>query len=72
MAGTLPYLAPEVICEAGYREEVDWWSLGVVMYELMFRKASPTLLYFFEDKATTYMFFPCVYSDPLEGTPRPT
>lgn len=31
-------LAPEVITRRGYREEVDWWSMGVVIYELLFGK----------------------------------
>jgi serine/threonine protein kinase len=31
-------MAPEMVSEAGYREEIDWWSLGVLMYELMFQR----------------------------------
>lgn len=30
--------APEVLAKRGYFETVDWWSLGVVAYELLFGK----------------------------------
>jgi serine/threonine protein kinase len=33
--GTLPYLAPEVINQLQYNYTVDFWSLGVVIYELL-------------------------------------
>ncbi|XP_030599624.1 RAC-gamma serine/threonine-protein kinase-like [Archocentrus centrarchus] len=33
--GTPEYLAPEVLEENGYGQAVDWWALGVVMYEMM-------------------------------------
>jgi serine/threonine protein kinase len=35
--GTLKYMAPEVIkrSDAGYDMAVDWWSLGIVTYELL-------------------------------------
>ncbi len=38
IAGTLSYMAPEVITKKGYREGPDWWSLGVTLFELMYGK----------------------------------
>lgn len=38
IAGTLSYMAPEVITKRGYREGPDWWSLGVTLFELMYGK----------------------------------
>eukprot|EP00035_Acanthoeca_spectabilis_P039196 m.59900 g.59900 ORF g.59900 m.59900 type:complete len:512 (-) comp9484_c0_seq1:222-1757(-) len=31
--GTQEYMAPEVITNRGYSFEVDWWAIGVVVYE---------------------------------------
>jgi len=34
----MAYMAPEVLLRKGYLASVDWWSLGVVMFELLFGK----------------------------------
>lgn len=33
--GTPEYLAPEVLEDNDYGRAVDWWAVGVVMYEMM-------------------------------------
>ncbi|KAJ1506580.1 hypothetical protein HMI54_002239 [Coelomomyces lativittatus] len=38
IAGSMAYMAPEVLEEKGYFSCVDWWSLGVVAFELLFGK----------------------------------
>ena len=34
--GTPEYLAPEVLEGRGYNKAADWWSLGILTYEMMF------------------------------------
>jgi len=33
--GTPDYIAPEVFSQRGYEKSVDWWSLGVILYECL-------------------------------------
>ncbi|KAI9340978.1 kinase-like domain-containing protein [Pilaira anomala] len=38
IAGSFAYIAPEVLLKRGYLASVDWWSMGIVLYELLFGK----------------------------------
>lgn len=33
--GTPEYIAPEVILRQGYGKPVDWWSMGIILYEFI-------------------------------------
>lgn len=35
IVGTLNYLAPEILWKNNYSCSVDYWSLGILFYELM-------------------------------------
>ena len=33
--GTAYYVAPEVLKKTGYSEDIDWWSVGVILFEML-------------------------------------
>lgn len=35
MAGTAEYLAPEIVNKSGHSYEVDIWTLGILIYEMI-------------------------------------
>ena len=48
--GTPDYFAPEIIASKGHTHAVDWWTLGILSFELMighppFESATPMQIY---------------------------
>lgn len=35
VCGTPEYIAPEVILCQGYGKPVDWWAMGIILYEFL-------------------------------------
>lgn len=35
MVGTPDYIAPEVFLQTGYTKACDYWSMGVIMFEML-------------------------------------
>ena len=39
ICGTYKYIAPEILLNRGYKKEVDWWSFGCVLFQMLEGKA---------------------------------
>ena len=35
VVGTPDYVAPEILLKKGHDHAADWWSLGVIIYEMI-------------------------------------
>ena len=33
--GTAEYLAPEILTQTGHNKSVDWWTFGILLYEMV-------------------------------------
>lgn len=53
--GTPDYIAPEVFMQTGYNKLCDWWSLGVIMYEMLIGIKYDWLLFFFNETLQTVL-----------------
>ncbi|XP_036601160.1 cAMP-dependent protein kinase catalytic subunit alpha-like [Trichosurus vulpecula] len=73
LCGTPEYLAPEIILSRGYNKAVDWWALGVLIYEM----AAGYPPFFADQPIQTYekivsgrVRFPSHFSTDLKGLVR--
>eukprot|EP00930_Biecheleria_cincta_P050080 TRINITY_DN3525_c0_g1_i1.p1 TRINITY_DN3525_c0_g1~~TRINITY_DN3525_c0_g1_i1.p1 ORF type:complete len:776 (+),score=198.61 TRINITY_DN3525_c0_g1_i1:118-2445(+) len=69
--GTPDYFAPELIASSGHSHAVDWWTLGVLTFELMvgkppFESAQPMQIYQKVNKGINKVNFPSKCKGPLE------
>ena len=50
LCGTPEYMAPEVVMNKGHSKPVDWWTLGILFYEMLvgiepFHDENPMMVY---------------------------
>ncbi|RKP12206.1 kinase-like domain-containing protein, partial [Piptocephalis cylindrospora] len=72
--GTEEYIAPEVINGAGHTAGVDWWTLGILIYEMMFATTpfkGPSRPQTFHAVLTKDVSFPSSSSSASSLPPQP-
>jgi len=68
MCGTPDYMAPEVACENEYTNAVDWWGLGVIMFELTVGVtpfAGPNIAVVLDNIVSKTVNYPPFFDQPL-------
>ena len=35
LCGTTEYMAPEILLSRGHNKDADWWSVGILLYEML-------------------------------------
>jgi cGMP-dependent protein kinase len=70
--GTPDYFAPEIIASKGHTHAVDWWTLGILTFELMighppFESATPMQIYQKVSRGINKVVFPKRCPGPVEN-----
>lgn len=55
--GTPEFLAPEVLTDTSYTRAVDWWGLGVLIYEMLVGEVCMCLAYCSIVSQKVFFFF---------------
>jgi len=55
ICGTREYLAPEILTKEGYDKSVDWWSLGILIFEMLVGRSIFRKIYRFVNQSNIFL-----------------
>ena len=65
-AGTPDYVAPEIVLRKGYDHSVDWWTVGILAYEMIVGMPP----FYSRDQSQAKLFTKIVGSKPCFDFPQ--